>query len=134
MKVILDTNILVSALMKPEGREALVLLLALRGQLEQYLSPAVLAEYHKVLPRPGLKLNSREVEATLENVGKVGHLVHPTVTVRISDHESDNRFYECAAAAHADCLVTGNGKHFPKDLPPTKIVNARQLLDLLSEQ
>lgn len=133
MRVVLDTNILVSALMKPEGREALVLLLAVRGQLELYVSPAVLTEYEKVLHRPKLKLNPREIEAALANVGKVGRLVNPARTLKLSGDESDNRFYECAQAAQADCIVTGNAKHFRQDLPPTKIVNARQLLELLAK-
>jgi putative PIN family toxin of toxin-antitoxin system len=129
MRVVLDTNILVSALMKPEGREALVFLPAVRGQLEMCVSPAVLAEYKEVLHRPKLKLQPHEIENALKNVGKAARLVHPVHTLKISHHDSDNRFYECAEAAHADFIVTGNTKHFRKDLPPARVVNARQLLD-----
>ena len=133
-RVILDTNIIVSALMTPTGQEALVLLLALQGQLDLCISPAVLAEYESVLPRAKFKLDPREIEATLANIRKSGRLVHPTVTLSEARHEPDNRFYECAAAANADYIVTGNTKDFPKPYKTTQIVNARQLLDLLAEE
>jgi hypothetical protein len=49
----------------------------------------------------------------------------------ISDHEDDNRIYECAAAATADYIITENTKHFKKPYKTTRIVSARQLLGLL---
>jgi len=52
--------------------------------------------------------------------------------LRFFEHEPDNRFYECADAAQAAFLVTGNLKHFKKDYQATRIVNARRLLDLLA--
>ena len=52
--------------------------------------------------------------------------------LKISSHDDDNRIYECALAAKADYIVTENTKHFKKPYKTTKIVNARQLLDLLS--
>ena len=55
-RVVLDTNIVVSALLKPQGLEDQVLRLALSGKVEYYTSLAVLAEYALVLPRPKLKL------------------------------------------------------------------------------
>ena len=53
-------------------------------------------------------------------------------TLQISKDEADNRFYECAEAAAADYLVTGNIKHFPKDHKTTKIVTPRQMFELLA--
>ena len=51
--------------------------------------------------------------------------------MKISGHEEDNRIYECAVAANADYIVTENTKHFKKPYKTTKIVNARQLLEVL---
>jgi putative PIN family toxin of toxin-antitoxin system len=106
----LDTNVIVSALMVPAGQEAFVLLLALRGYIELFLSAPILAEYEEVLHRPRLKLQLREVETALENIRAKGVTVHPTKTVSISVHESDN---------------------FRDDYGVTKIVNARELLERL---
>ena len=54
-RVVLDTNIIVSALLVPAGTQASVLLLALEGQIALYISHTVLAEYEEVLRRPRLK-------------------------------------------------------------------------------
>jgi hypothetical protein len=51
--------------------------------------------------------------------------------LKISGHEEDNRIYECAVAAKAHYIVTENAKDFPRPDKLTKIVNARQLLQLL---
>ena len=130
-RVVLDTNILVSALLVPKGQEALVLLLALQGALEFFISPPLLAEYEEVLRRPRLKLHPREVETVLGNIRAIGFLIHPTEKVSLSQHESDNRIYECAIAAKATHIVTGNKKHFPDDYEGGSVVNARELLNQL---
>jgi predicted nucleic acid-binding protein len=51
--------------------------------------------------------------------------------LKISNHEDDNRIYECAVAAKAHYIVTENAKHFPTPYKATRIVTARQLLELL---
>ena len=131
-RVVLDTNVVVSALLKPQGLEDQVLRLALAGRLLLCLSPAVLAEYAQVLPSPKFKLRPEEITTTLKQLERVGSLFHPTQALKISSHEADNRFYECAAASQASFLITGNLKHFKKDYKGTRVVNARQLLDLIA--
>lgn len=51
--------------------------------------------------------------------------------LKLSEHEEDNRIYECALAAKAHYIVTENTRHFTTSYKYTKIVNARQLLRLL---
>ena len=53
-----------------------------------------------------------------------------TITV-IKNDDPDNRFLECAHAAAADYLVTGNTKHFPAVFETTTIVTPKQFTDLL---
>jgi uncharacterized protein len=132
-RVVLDTNIIVSALLVPKGRQAAVLLLALQGQIALYISSPVIAEYEEVLNRPRLKLQSRHIEEALAAIRKVAYFVTPTQTLSVSAHESDNRFLECAEAAEADYLVTGNARHFPQSHKATKIVTGRRFLDILAE-
>jgi len=112
--VVLDTNIVVSALIAPIGNEAVVLSLALQGRLAVCFSPAILAEYQEVLSRPRLKLRPTEIEAALASIRGVGRMVYPFETLDISSDEPDNRIYECAAAAHADYIVTGNANISPR--------------------
>ena len=97
--VVLDTNVVVSALLVPAGTQASILLLAIRRDIALCVSASVLAEYQEVLYRPRLKLQSRHIEAAMGAIRKVARLVEPNVTLSISAHESDNRFLECAEAA-----------------------------------
>jgi uncharacterized protein len=128
-RVVLDTNILVSALLSARGNESLVLRLALSGGFEIGVSPAILNEYRSVLERPRFKLPASAINDLLSHLEKQAKLVHPTHTVEASPDESDNRFLECAETAHAEYLITGNKRHFPKDWKDTKIVNAREFLE-----
>jgi putative PIN family toxin of toxin-antitoxin system len=132
LRVVLDTNIVVSALLKPQGLEDQVLRLALSGHLQLFASPLVLVEYALVLPRPKLKLTQAEVRQTLDELCAASAIVRPTHVLSESLHEADNRFLECAEAAAADFLVTGKTEHFPKSWKATKIVNARRFLDVLA--
>jgi putative PIN family toxin of toxin-antitoxin system len=132
-RVVLDTNVIVSALLVPAGTQASVLLLALQGRVALYISSPVIDEYEEVLRRPRLKLQPRQIQEALAAIREVAHLVARTQTLSISTHESDNRFLECAEAARADYLVTGNTRHFPQSHKTTKIVTGRQFLDILGE-
>lgn len=64
-------------------------------------------------------------------VEREANVVTPSEDLTISKHEPDNRFYECAAAAQADFIVTGNTQHFPKAHGKTRIITTRQLLELV---
>ena len=75
--VVLDTNVLVSAFLKPAGLEASVLLLSLTGTLRPGVSEPILAEYEAVLYRPELKLGRQLVQKGLSDIRRVALLVHP---------------------------------------------------------
>jgi len=128
--VVLDTNVIVSGLLKPRSLEDQVLRLALAGYLALFLSPPILAEYAAVLPRPKLKLKAVEVKRALSGIEKIGTLVQPSRVVKAAKHdEPDNRFLECAETAGADFLITGNLRHFPAQWKTTRVVSARQFLE-----
>ena len=126
--LVLDTNVLVSANLSDEGLEALVVSLAVNQKIQLYVSEPILREYEQVLRYPRLKFEPREVAQFLARLRRNSVLVMPTHTVSASPDEADNRFLECAEAAGADFLVTGNKKHFPKRWKTTEVVNSRELL------
>jgi uncharacterized protein len=132
--VVLDTNVLVSANLSDEGLEAFVVSLALSGRLTLFASEPILAEYERVLNYPRLKFLPAQIASFLKLVRQASTIVSPTAAVTAARHEPDNRFLECAEAASADFLVTGNLKHFPARWKTTRIVNSRQLLDAFLEQ
>ncbi len=133
-KVVLDTNVVVSAHLKAGGLEAFVLDLALASKLQLYVSPDVLAEYEEVLRRPCFRIDSKKVTQSLRLIKKRAKKVKPTLTLSVSPDPDDNRFLECAEAAGADYLVTGNTRHFPAKHRKTLVVNARQLIEIITPE
>lgn len=67
-----------------------------------------------------------------EAVRAVAKLFEATATLTVSGDDADNRFLECAEAAKADCLVTGNIQHFPAAWGRTRVITARQLIELVT--
>ena len=129
IKVVLDTNIVVSANLSFAGLEALVLRLALSRSIQMYTSAAILTEYENVLRRPKFKFPKQQLETVLQLIGQAGIRLADLPTVAASKDETDNRFLECAEAASAGFLITGNIKHFPATWKNTQIVTSKQLLD-----
>ena len=133
-KVVLDTNVVVSAHLKAGGLEAFVLDLALASKLQLCVSHDVLAEYEEVLRRPRFRIDAKKVTQSLRLIKKRAKNVTPTFTLSVSPDTDDNRFLECAEAANADYLVTGNRRHFPAEYRNTLVVNARQLIEIITPE
>ena len=113
LKVVVDTNILVSAILNPKGSSAKIVSIVLEGRIELCISTAIYEEYHQVLNYERLKLDPIKVERFLTSLKNVAHWVTPTKKViKIIKDDSDNRFLECAEKAEAHFLITGNRKHF----------------------
>jgi putative PIN family toxin of toxin-antitoxin system len=131
--VVIDTNVLVSALLSPSGNEALLLLAVNQGLVRPYFSPAVLEEYSEVLTRPKFAFSSNEITELIDLFQRQGDLVYPTLLSAISPDPGDDKFIACALTAETDFLVTGNKKDFPNDqLGATQVVSAGELLDLIT--
>jgi putative PIN family toxin of toxin-antitoxin system len=134
-RIVIDTNVLISAALKPSGLEAQVFVLVAYRAVELCLSAETLAEYGEVLARPKFAgLDAERVSELLDLITEEAVMVTPAQRVAASIDESDNRFLECAVAARADYLVTGNLRHFPKVHGLVKVVNARGLLELLTKK
>jgi uncharacterized protein len=130
-KIVIDTNVLVSAVLKRGSLEEPVVLLVADKRCELLISHDICAEYDRVLRRPRLKLAPERIDFFLRLILKESSLVTNTVRLSISPDEPDNRFLECAEAAKADFIVTGDKRHFPKVWKTTRIVSARELLEML---
>ncbi|MDE2778831.1 MAG: putative toxin-antitoxin system toxin component, PIN family [Chloroflexota bacterium] len=134
MRVVLDTNVIISALNFP-GNERMLLGLALRGRFEFILSLFILEEVAGVLTRKFGWDEERTNQAilTLENAAVV--IEPPRLEEVIEGGHADKRVLECAVAANADYLATGDRRHL---LPIGEhrgmtIVNAPRFLSLLAE-
>lgn len=130
IRVVLDTNILISALLTPQGPPTQVFLMTiLHPDTQLCMSGDIYAEYEEVMRRPRLRRTDREIEAALRAIREKGLWVIPRNKVRACSDPDDDIFLECAQAASAHYIVTGNAKHFPATWGSTRIVTARQFLD-----
>jgi putative PIN family toxin of toxin-antitoxin system len=132
IRVVLDTNIIVSALLNPLGPPARVFSLAIDGTIELCLSGNIYDEYEEVIRRPRLRRDEDTIAVTLHAIRENGFWVKPTEPVKACSDEDDDIFLECAQAAGAAYLVTGNIKDFPASWLETRIVTPRRFLEVLS--
>lgn len=123
MIVVLDTNVLVSGLLKPLGPSAAVLRLVLTGMVQVAHDYRILSEYREVLARPVFGFAPAAVEAFLIQIEEDGVSVTPApVSIQWPD-PTDAPFWETALAARAGFLITGNQRHFPKKKEGPSVVS-----------
>jgi putative PIN family toxin of toxin-antitoxin system len=132
LRLVIDTNVVVSAALKPEGLERTVLLLAMTKSVRWYVSEVIVAEYALVLARPELKIRRSSRQQLLQLIKNHARVVVPSRMAQITSDPDDNIFVECADAAHADYLVTGNQRHFPKFWKNTKIISSTEFLSVIA--
>lgn len=113
MKIVLDTNVLVSGLLRSQGNPAQVVALALAGAVQVCHDPRILAEYAEVLARPRFKFDPERVREVLAKLELDGVAVEPPDQRLDLPDPDDEPFLAVALAASADYLVTGNLIDFP---------------------
>lgn len=132
LRLVIDTNVVVSAALKPEGLQRTVLLLAMTKPVRWYVSDPILSEYTTVLARPELKIRKTLRQQLLQLIKNHAHVVTPSRLVQVTSDPADNIFVECADRARADYLITGNQRHFPKFWKNTKIITSREFLSVIA--
>jgi uncharacterized protein len=109
LRVVLDTNVLISALAF-QGETKRIWDLAEGNQFQLFISRFILSELGRNLLRLGL--TAAQTTLLVEDVQNVATVVEPTGRISaIRRDDTDNRILECAIAANAQVLVTGNLKH-----------------------
>jgi len=112
LRLVIDTNILVSAALKPDGLQRTTILLAITKPARLYVSPPILEEYAGVLARPHLKIRKSVRLQLLQLIRNSSHIVVPSHRLEVASDPDDNIFLEWADKAGADYLITGHQKHF----------------------
>ena len=113
MRVVFDTNVIVSALLTSDGTCARLLLLVMESAVVPVIDARLLREYERVLRRPKFGLPTDAVNGVLRFLEETADTqVALPLNVALPD-ASDLPFLEAAATAGA-CLVTGNVRHFPE--------------------
>jgi len=132
MRVVLDTNVLLSALAFPGSQPDQVLQRVRRGEVELFLSPFILAELERIL-RDKFRFTKRQTDERMNVIRRLATLVEPTERIAlVTAKDDDNRILECALAARADYLVTGDKEHLLplRSIGTTRIVTPAALLEL----
>jgi putative PIN family toxin of toxin-antitoxin system len=130
LRLVIDTNVLVSAALKPEDLQRTTFLLAITKPARLYVTAPVLMEYADVLSRPELGIRKVLRLQLLQLIKNRSHIVEPSRHLEVTSDPEDNVFVECADAARADYLITGNQKHFPAFWKSTKIITSREFISL----
>lgn len=132
LKVVYDTNILVSGFYNNKGKPCKTIKLAIANEIRAYASIETFKEFSEVIRRPYFKLEQNEIDEIESLLLKVLNFVGPRKKVEIiKDDASDNKFIECALEAKADYIITGD-KHLLtlKEYENIKIVTASEFLEI----
>lgn len=131
MKVVLDTNVLVSGMMTRGGSCAIILNLLSEGRLLVALDGRMMNEYRRVCAEPRLHLDAEAVRDFMKFLDDCAENVTAMPLSADLPDSDDLPFLEVAAEAHA-VLVTGNRKHFPQEsVGAVHVVSPREFLDML---
>jgi putative PIN family toxin of toxin-antitoxin system len=115
MKVVLDTNVLVSSLLT-NGPPAAIVDLVAEGKLTPFYDDFIIGEYWRVLVRPKFNLNPSQVSRLIGDIVRIGIAVEANIpNITPMPDEEDRKFYNVAKSSGA-FLITGNVKHFPSEL------------------
>ena len=124
-KVVLDTNILVSALWNPSGKPAKIIALVPLGKIIPCYNTPIMEEYLNVLRRARLKFSGSKTDGILFEIARHGVSIVVEASTTALPDESDRKFYDVANFCEA--FITGNTKHYPKN---SYIVTPSEFLEL----
>ena len=135
MRIVLDTNVLLSGLLSPSGPPGNIVRLITTRAVRVCYDARILVEYRQVLLRPAFPFTEIQVDSLLDQLQADGDLVAALPLVeRLPDFE-DEVFLEVALAGNAQCLVTGNLRHYPqKNRHGVRVVSPREFLELFRDR
>lgn len=137
MKVVLDTNVVISGLLVPVGPPGKIIDLWADGKIDVVVSPAVITEYMEVFLRPKFAKAGtvEERQQLLEGFINLANtiLVFPDIEIDIINADpSDNRFLECARTGETDCIISGDSHLLAlKEYEEIPIITPGQFLEMI---
>ena len=108
--VVLDTNILISYLWGSVHCLRIVRAMLLENRFTPAVTPEIIGEFDDVVSRPRIKRQIGEITPAIfkREYLLFARMVHPRERVKICDDSDDNILLECAQAADAEYIVTGD--------------------------
>jgi putative PIN family toxin of toxin-antitoxin system len=112
MRVVIDTNVMVSGVLNPHGPPGRIVNVLLSETIIVLHEDRILSEYREVLLRPTFGFPRADVEVLLDFVESAGEHVSAEPLSLVLPDLNDLAFLEVATSGGADALITGNVKHF----------------------
>jgi putative PIN family toxin of toxin-antitoxin system len=130
MKIVLDTNVLVSGLLTPFGSSGEIVRMVSGGILILQYDSRILLEYQEVLYRPKFQFDKEHVDALLAYVEQNGQVIPASPLKNRLPDPDDESFLEIAITGSAACLITENKSHFPRHCRKgMKILSPSEFID-----
>ena len=129
---VIDTNVVVSAMLNPDSVPGTVLKCAFSGIIVPFINQEILDEYIEVISREQFGFDQKDIDFFLTNINERAIFVDRTPTSEIFVDKKDIVFYEIALTGRNKTntyLVTGNTKHFPKQ---PFVVTPREMIDIIN--
>jgi hypothetical protein len=131
LKVVIDTNVFISAFYMPESRPAGVVLLARRKTILNVISPPILQEVERIIRKKLLWDNSK-TQSAVRRIRNFSEEVQPQERLAIIADDPDNRILECAVAGQANFIISGDHHLLDlKNYQGIKIVTPARFLELI---
>ena len=131
MKIVLDTNVVVSGLISPFGAPGEMVRMVASGALELCYDARVLSEYRSILLRQKFSFDGAHVEDLLDQIEACGHVTTGKLLAKRLSDSDDEPFLEIALGGEAHYLVTGNLKHYPaKKRQGMRVVSPAKFLEI----
>lgn len=135
MIIVLDTNVIVSGILRPYGKSATILRLVVSGLLVPAYDQRILAEYRDVLNRPRFNFSEESVVNFLAQIEGEGMLISSKPLSFSLPDPDDESFLEIALASKAVAIISGNKRHFPKKFSgKTKILSPAEFFEVFGNQ
>ena len=131
MRLVLDTNVVVSGLLSPFGAPGEIIRMVAFGRLELCYDARILCEYQNVLAREKFPFNKAQVEDLLKQIKACGNVTTGKLLVKRLLDPDDEPFLEVALGGKARYLVTGKLKHYPiKKREGIQVVSPAEFLEI----
>lgn len=130
MKIVIDTNVLVSGLLSPYGASAEIMRMVVAGSLDLLYDARIVSEYEEVLKRPKFRFDKARVSNLIEYIMHYGIQVSAMPLSRHLPDLDDEPFLEVAISGPAEALITGNITHYPlRGKRAVRVLAPRQFLN-----
>ena len=132
MRIVMDTNVLVSGMLTPFGVSGEIVRMLTSSNITLCVDSRILFEYEDVLRRSHFQIEQNMIDIVLEYIEHTSEACSTTPLSKSLPDPDDNQFLEVAISANVDYLVTGNLKHFPSRFRcGVAVLSPREFIDAM---